>query len=144
MRYLNFFSEKAFVFLFFLLLFGGCNEEETITAKTVEPTFTSIQAIIFTNCALQSCHGASAKAGLNLSKGSSYDNLVNVRSVEDKKNLPPFYRVKPNSPDSSFLYIKITSPGQGQGDRMPQAGISLSQNEIAAIRQWIAEGAKNN
>ena len=133
-----------YLVLLFFLFCAGCNEEETVTPKTVEPTLTSIQAVIFTNCALQSCHGASAKAGLSLVSGRSYEQLVNVQSLGDNKNSPSFYRVKPYSPDSSFLYIKITSPGQGQGDRMPQAGNSLSQNEIAAIRQWIAEGAKNN
>lgn len=136
---------RNFLFYCFLIVIAGCShEDEVIQPKIVEPKLSSIQAIIFTNCALQSCHGSSAKAGLNLLSGMSYEQLVNVRSLEDHKNSPSFFRVKPNSPDSSFLYIKITNPGKDQGERMPQSSNPLSQTEIDAIRQWILDGAKNN
>ncbi len=136
---------RPLLIICFLAGVAGCSsEEETVQPKIIEPKLSSIQAIIFSNCALQSCHGSSAKAGLNLMSGMSYEQLVYVRSLEDKNNSPSFFRVKPNSPDSSFLYIKITSPGQNQGDRMPQASNPLSQPEIEAIRLWILDGSKNN
>lgn len=135
------------LFLVLLLLLGtGCSEESMTTQSkiTIEPTFSSLQANIFNNCAVPSCHGTAARGGLLLTSTESYAQLVNVRSLGDGKNSPPLFRVKPFLPDSSFLYIKITEPGKGQGDRMPQGGIPLTQTEVNAIRQWILDGAKNN
>jgi hypothetical protein len=52
--------------------------------------------------------------------------------------------VKPGSPDSSFLYIKITSPDTTQGEIMPKGSDKLTRDKIEAVRQWIFNGAPNN
>ncbi len=134
---------------FALLLYGvtGCKKDEgSVSPPTVviEPTLQSIQSVVFNNCSTLSCHGA-GKGGLTLVDGKSYSQLVNQPSVNDGEHSPKFFRVKPFSPDSSFLYIKITNPRSAlQGDRMPQTNSPLSQNVIDAIKLWIAQGAKNN
>ncbi|MDD8017354.1 MAG: hypothetical protein PHP42_03160 [Bacteroidota bacterium] len=135
---------------FFVLLFAGitgCNDEGLVAPPTtlIKPTLQSIQAVVFNNCSTPSCHGAGGKGGLILIEGQSYGQLVNQQSIGDGDHSPKFYRIKPFSVDSSFLYIKLTNPhSPSQGDRMPQTSSPLPQNVIDAIRQWIGQGAKNN
>ncbi len=78
----------------------------------------------------------------------SQETLLNSWSVfgaqATKKNAPPLRRVKPGSPDSSFLFIKIIAPDTNQGELMPKGLGKLTQNSIGAIRQWILNGAPNN
>lgn len=138
-------NTAVFFLMVIMLSFIGCVKESTTQPEVmIEPTFSSLQTNIFNNCAVPSCHGTAARGGLMLTSSESYAQLVNVPSLGDGKNSPPFFRVKPFSPDSSFLYIKITDPGKNQGERMPQGGTPLAQKEIDAIRQWILDGAKNN
>ncbi|TAK55182.1 MAG: hypothetical protein EPO24_12370 [Bacteroidetes bacterium] len=140
------FLHLSFV-LFSIYIFSSCNDSDDsgTPPATIEPTLSSIQAQVFNGtCALTSCHGSAAAGGLNLTDGISYGQLVNVRSNGDGINVPPFYRVQPGQPDSSFLYIKLTSPAPQQGARMPQGGASLSQEKLDAIRQWILNGAGND
>ncbi|MDP1678014.1 MAG: hypothetical protein Q8L88_14240 [Bacteroidota bacterium] len=139
-------SAQWFYTLIFLAVIGCNNDEGSVTPPTVviEPTLQSIQSVVFNNCSTLSCHGT-GKGGLTLVNGKSYEQLVNQLSIGDGEHSPKFFRVKPFSPDSSFLYIKITNPHSvTQGDRMPQAGSPLSQNVIDVIKLWIAQGAKNN
>lgn len=48
--------------------------------------------------------------------------------------------IVPGDPDASYLYRLITS--KDDSARMPPDGDRLSKADIAAIRQWIREGAK--
>ncbi|UCD25966.1 MAG: hypothetical protein JSW51_01555 [Gemmatimonadota bacterium] len=105
-------------------------------AAVVQPIFTA-------NCALSGCHAGSSPAqGMNLSSGQAYANIVDVPSNESG-----LVRVKPSMPDSSYLVHKIQgtqgSVG-GSGGQMPLGRAALSQTQIDAIRQWIADGAPNN
>jgi hypothetical protein len=84
------------------------------------------------------------KGGLSLVDGNSLQQLVSITGTADRKNLPPFLRVKPGSPDSSLLYIKITLPDSTQGELMPKGPDKLRQEDIDAIRQWIVNGAPND
>jgi hypothetical protein len=52
--------------------------------------------------------------------------------------------VKPGSPDSSFLFVKIIGPDTSQGEMMPKGTDKLTQDNIDAVRQWILNGAPNN
>jgi hypothetical protein len=105
----------------------------------LEPTLASIQANVFTpSCALSGCHAGSApQQGQNLSSGLAFSNIVNVPSTEQ----PAFMRVKPGDPDSSYLYMKITGDPRISGVQMPKTGGPLSAAKIAAIHDWIANGA---
>ncbi len=101
---------------------------------------TQVQPIFTKSC---SCHqSVDAPLGEVLLSGSSYDALVQVRSVES----PALLRVKPGDPDSSYLVIKIDDgvPDVGSrrvGERMPRGMPPLRSEEIRTIRQWILEGA---
>ena len=77
------------------------------------PTFSSIQANVFTPICV-TCHsGASAPHGLRLDGGNSYALLVGVPSDEQ----PSILRVKPNDPDK---LLGPEDPGHG-GERRAHA-----------------------
>lgn len=111
----------------------------TITTPVmIGPTISQIQAIVFTpRCA--SCHdgnGSVLPGVMDLSsETASRAALVNVASIQD----PGIDRVEPTLPDNSYLVHKIEGSAMS-GQRMPPGG-TLSQAEIGAIRQWIADGA---
>ena len=62
--------------------------------------------------------------------------LVNVPSLE----VPSMLRVEPGNPDDSYLIQKIEGTA-AVGGRMPLGGQALPPDTIAAIRQWITDGA---
>jgi|GEM_PF-5007688 len=92
-------------------------------------TLSVIQTTLFTpRCT--GCHGGSSPtAGMNLSAGKSYSNLVNVSSAMS----PSMVRVKPFDPTNSFLVIRLSGGHE-----------SVSAADQQAIRDWIASGAPNN
>lgn len=103
---------------------------------TLQPTFESIQANVFTPMCT-GCHaGAAAPAGLRLDAASSYALLVGVASAE----VPSLQRVDAGSPDDSYLVRKLEGSAT-VGARMPLGGPYLDAATIAVIRQWIAAGA---
>jgi len=105
----------------------------------VSADFQSIQANVFTPICAQ-CHiGASAPQGLQLDAAHSYALLVGVPSNEK----PTVLRVKPGDPDSSYMYQKITGASGIAGGQMPLGQTPLPAATIAAIRQWIINGAPN-
>jgi hypothetical protein len=99
----------------------------------------NVQPLFDKKCASSSCHGAQKSAGIQLSAGTAYDNIVNVKSSEE----PQFMRIKPGVPDSSYIVIKLEGR-QKVGMRMPLTGGTFSDKEIQAIRSWISAGAKND
>jgi hypothetical protein len=129
-----------------LLAVTGCGDDATTSpGDTLQPKLSSIQTKIFTpKCAVSGCHvGAGAPLGLDFSTtGTSFANLVGVASQE----VPVLGRVTAGNPDSSYIVIKLEggariAPGTA---RMPLNGTALSADEIAAVRQWIQNGAQNN
>src|SRR5882757_5288318 len=101
--------------------------------------FQSIQDNVFTPICSQ-CHiGASAPQGLQLDAAHSYNLLVGVPSVEQHNLL----RVKPSDPASSYMLHKIEGAPGIVGGQMPLGETPLPQATIAAIGQWITNGAPN-
>ena len=98
---------------------------------------------IFNNNGCVGCHGGSG--GLSLAPGQSHHNLVNVNA---QAGCTTKKRVLPGNPNESVLYIRIaaTTPDTecGPNSRMPQGGPRLPQATIDLVRDWIAQGAKNN
>ncbi len=90
---------------------------------------TRIQPIFNSNCT--ACHGGTS--GVTL---SSYAAVMNSVGQQYGRNI-----VVPEDPDDSPLYDKISSNNPQFGVRMPEGGPPLSDEDIAAIRQWIEEGA---
>ena len=99
--------------------------------------FKSIQDNVFTPiCTV--CHaGGAAPQGLRLDSANSYNLLVNVPSNE----VPSLMRIKPGDPDNSYLVQKIEGHAS-VGGQMPLGGPPLSAEQIAAIRQWVTDGAQ--
>ena len=110
---------------------GVCNGN----GSTCNISYSQIQSIFDANCT--SCHGNSG--GLNLSSGSSYNNLYNVVS----HNYSPALRIEPNNATNSVLYNKIANT-EIYGDYMPKGNISglLSDEDAKLIKTWINEGAR--
>ena len=127
--------------LFAMLLVAGCEHADPLDPNRLEPTLSSIQANIFNlNCTFSGCHvgGSPVLPGvMNLRAGQAYANIVNVPSLE-RANL---LRVAPGDPENSYLVMKIEGRA---GPRMPLNLPALSAEEIAVIRQWIADGAPDN
>jgi hypothetical protein len=105
-------------------------------AAPLTAEFVSLQARIFTpRCT--GCHaGAAAPVGLRLTEDVAYASLVNADSVE----APALKRVTPGNPDASYLVQKVAGTA-AVGGRMPLGGPPLQADEIAALRQWILDGA---
>lgn len=110
---------------------------------TQEPWLTRIQNTIFTpSCATAFCHDAQTmSAGLNLSSGASYAALIDVVPTNAAARAAGLLRVDPFVPANSFLIVKVTQPGVGQGSKMPLGGVPLSAEQVALLTGWIEAGA---
>ena len=140
------FTRLSLSLLFVSLTSIGCaGSPSSPTAPTGNITtsqassLSSIQSQIFTpKCA--GCHGnAVQQAGLNLSSGSTFSSLVNVKSNQTTLTL-----VVRGSPDDSYLLDKLEGRSGISGDRMPKGGPFLTDAEVKSIRDWIAGGALEN
>jgi mono/diheme cytochrome c family protein len=125
-------------------MFVSCERAPVEPEEPSSPTFTEIQADIFSqSCARSGCHvGDNAPQGLDLSAGNAYANLVEVASNQ----VPDLQRVDPGNPDDSYLVIKLEGGDRMAGgtSQMPFGGPALSDEKIQQVRDWIAEGAPDN
>ncbi len=130
---------KTVSFLFICgLLLSQCSEQSTEPDNTLEPTFSSINRLVFQkSCALSGCHGAgSANAGLSLEANGAYENLVNVTSTQN----PALKRVTPSNSSQSYIMFKLNGEGTTV---MPPFG-QLPADTRNIIKQWIDNGAAND
>jgi hypothetical protein len=109
---------------------------------TVKATLADLQAKVFTpKCAQGGCHNAKDAAtaydlALDTSQ-TSWQELVGVKA----QGQTGWELVVAGQPEKSFLLWTL----QKSADivpRMPLGGPYLSAQEIDAVRQWIAAGAK--
>lgn len=102
------------------------------------PAFRQIQDAIFTpSCAKSGCHsGARPPRGLDLSSGVSYGNIVNVPSADE----PGMDLIESGDPESSYLFSKVISDWSTHTPGEPK----LSNSTVQMLREWIADGAKND
>jgi hypothetical protein len=97
-----------------------------------------IQPIFTANCTT-GCHSAGGISSfLSLEAGTSYANLVNVRSVITPQGI----RVIPGDSPNSVLFERIS--GTRVGPQMPFERAPLSTSDQNLIRKWIDQGAPNN
>ncbi|HEX6999031.1 MAG TPA: hypothetical protein VF322_12890 [Gammaproteobacteria bacterium] len=113
----------------------------TFVVAGIQPTLASIQSRVFTPVCSQ-CHtgppSTTLPQGMDLSSAqASFGSLVGVASIEQ----PMLQRVAPGDPDASYVVHKIEGAPSIAGDPMPLGGPPLDAATIAAIRQWIANGA---
>ncbi len=102
---------------------SNCDPSVAYFQNDVMPIFAS-------SCAMTGCHNAASAAdGVVL---TTYANIMNTGEVN------------PGDPNDSKLFESITD--NNPEDRMPppSSGISLTQDQINLINDWIAQGAQNN
>ena len=118
----------------------GGNGNGTTRQILADPSFASVIQEIFNRkgCASGSCHGSAAQAGLNLSSGNAYANLVGVQATQAGVN-----RVIPGNANDSYLIVKVEGR-QTVGQRMPVGGSNLDNIDLTNLKNWINRGAKNN
>lgn len=100
-------------------------------------TLSLLQETIFTPiCSV--CHsGANAPYGLQFDTlDNTAKNLINVQAIGNSE----FLRVTPGNKENSFIYLKVMGDPRA-GNRMPLNQPALSNESIAAIGQWIDNGA---
>jgi hypothetical protein len=107
------------------------------------PVFADIQARVFSpRCAESFCHDATTRAGdLSLDEDAAFAELVGVAADNAAARAAGLLRVAAGDPSASFLIVKLGDPSAEFGSRMPLVGTALSSQEIAAISEWIADGA---
>ena len=105
--------------------------------------FDDIQRTIFNvSCISAPCHSSTSQQGnLVLEEGVSYGYLVGVAPFNDVARAMGLERVVPGNADMSFLLIKLTNPGPGEGSPMPLGMPPLSAADIEKVRAWILSGA---
>lgn len=109
-------------------------------AHTFPATFSAIVSEFFVPlCA--DCHaGTSAPRGLDLSSEDVYEELVGAPSTQR----PGMELVARGAPDASYLIVKLEAAAGMTGRQMPRNRPPRPSEEIAVLRQWIAEGAPRN
>ncbi len=108
-----------------------------------DSTFAAIQHVIFENrgCTQQICHGDATAGGLDLRAEVAHANLVEVPSSGTGA-----LRVVPGDRDRSYLYSKLAAgvfpdTVEISGAAMPSGLPPISEDELTAVRLWIAGGA---
>src|SRR4029077_5119913 len=110
-------------------------------------TFTAIYDEVLGPICANMCHISSEQFYLVIaSKEGAFGNLVNAPAMGPSCAPTGLKRVDPGHPETSLLYLKVTSPPCGA--KMPllygDASGSLDPLAIDQIRQWIEAGAPNN
>jgi hypothetical protein len=97
--------------------------------------------VFATSCALSaSCHGGpTPKEGLDLT-ASAWARIVDRPSAQ----VPGRKLIEPGDPGASYLYEKVSQPMPTRGARMPYTSPPLEAPALAALREWIRNGARND
>ncbi len=89
-----------------------------------------VMPIFASSCAMTGCHNAaSAQDGVVL---TTYANIMNTGEVD------------PGNPNNSEIFEAITESDPDKKMPPPSSGITLTQDQINLINDWIAQGAQNN
>ena len=138
---------KSVAIILPIIILSACKGNVSVEPETppnnnqsTPPTLTMVQEQVFNkSCALAGCHAGSVpQAGMNLSSGKAYSNLVNITSILN----PKFKRVDPGSSSNSFIIKMLRNTGELTA-QMPPSG-KLNDSVIQLVEEWIDDGAKNN
>lgn len=99
-----------------------------------------IQPILNDRCI--NCHfpgGFAQMAGIpwDFREETAFDDIVEQSSSQDGS----LTLVVPGDPDSSLLFLKVSTESPPVGSMMPLGGPPLADSEVALIRAWIEQGA---
>jgi hypothetical protein len=93
------------------------------------------RTVLGPRCALAGCHSGAQPAGdLDLSSASFTQSLVGVPASECGGQV----RVVAGDPERSYFYRKLVDDRPPCGAHMPLGQASLSGDQIACVKQWIA------
>jgi hypothetical protein len=111
-------------------------------------TFSKVNSGVFKiSCEFTSCHKADdAMNDLDL-ETDPYTALVNVTPFNKGAKASGWKRVAPGDLAHSYLFEKLTQNSLKDsllGDRMPDTGQVLSDDQITSVQCWIQQGAKND
>ena len=122
---------------------GAAGAESAPPPDDGKPTWSGIFNHTFRSCKNPICHGQGL-AGIDMTtQQAAYDSLVGHASDPTRPCATlGLKRVEPGKPDESLLWLKldINAPC---GQQMPPGG-SLPQEVRDRVRDWIAQGAKND
>lgn len=124
---------------------GGDDGDDGGSNVPTKPSFTRVtkEVITFKTCGGPLCHDSSAVAGFALgSRDQLHATLVGQKAAGPECATSGLDRVVPGDPDSSLLYLKLSS-APPCGEPMPLMN-PLEVSQVELVRQWIAEGAKND
>lgn len=128
---------------------GGSGDAKTVVGTTSLTSFQRLQTEVFDkSCAFTACHavGNSSGSGLVLTGSGVHGRLVGTLPTNSVARADGLKLVAAGKPDSSLLWHKLNGwlAGHHQhnyGVNMPQAGLSLSVEQLTFVRQWIEQGA---
>ena len=106
----------------------------------LQPTLPSLQEHVFGAICIN-CHvpGGAGDFMFLDTEEHTYQSLVDMPSLEN----PALDRVEPGDPEASYVVHKIEGRADIAGDPMPPPPESrLTPEQIAAIREWIENGAQ--
>ena len=110
----------------------------TTTCVEPSPDFAHVRQLLMEECV--SCHGQGND--LDLSTSVAYANLVGHAAPQAESCGGTL--VVPGSPETSYLYIKLTTANPCAGEQMPRSEffpVPLSSSLQAMVHDWIAAGA---
>lgn len=104
-------------------------------------TFARVQTELFdVSCAFSGCHASAApQAGMDLSPGAAYSNIVGVTSTQRND----LQRIAPFSPDASYMVKKLRADPDIIGSPMPLTG-QLSGEQLQLLVDWVLRGAPDD
>lgn len=123
-------------------------ETET-SGCSIQPKLSELNNRYFKfSCVFGGCHETSSQeGGLDLEAAGMHARLVNVGANDEKAGPRGKVLVLPGDPDNSFFLQKLEGTmARDEGNLMPDgADEPLDPNcRIAAVRQWILDGALDN
>jgi hypothetical protein len=122
---------------------GGATNDTGSTAHAV--TFSDDVVPIFAQSCVF-CHHIGSATGIDLTR--PFDpHMGIIRRPNSWMNANSKVIVDPGNVANSFLIDKIERTdldAHVEGDRMPWAPLPATADEIASVRQWIADGAKDD
>lgn len=127
-----------------LLILSACKEPEPKPTYTPpDSSFGLIYSNIFApSCAFSGCHVSGEEAPL-LTGENVYQSIVGIIATNGEAMQMGLQLIKPFDADSSFMYQKLVydSSAFQFGAPMPQGGITLANDKIAFVKEWIEAGA---
>jgi hypothetical protein len=130
-----------------VLLTQACKPEDPKPAAYTPPDGSYklvFEKIFKPSCGLSNCHAQEGDFGHHgLVNDYTYEHLLTEEVKNNDALAAELKLIVPGDATNSYLYAKISwedSPHQF-GQKMPTGGLTLTDNQVEFVRQWIAAGA---